>query len=50
MLRHYRDHTAPLDSSRLGENPGLIPRGIFVNREEPEYCESYEAIIRRVKE
>ena len=50
MLRHYRDHTAPLDSPRLGENPGLIPRGIFVNREEPEYCESYEAIIRRVKE
>ncbi len=50
MLKLMRDGTAPLGSEALAQNPGLIPRGIFVDREEPEYCESYEAIIQAAKE
>lgn len=50
MLRRYREGTAPLGSPALAEQPHLIPRGIFVDRQEPEYCASYDAIIERVKE
>lgn len=50
MLRRYKEGTAPVGSPALAENPHLIPRGIFVDREEPEYCASYDAIIERVKE
>jgi len=47
MIAHYRDNTAPVGSRALAENPGLIPRGIMVEVERPEYCEAYEAIIAR---
>ena len=50
VLKLMRDGTAPLGSEALAQNPGLIPRGIFVDREEPEYCESYETIIQAAKE
>lgn len=47
MLEWYRDNTAPLGSKKLDENPNLIPRGIFVDREEPEYCTEYDNVIAR---
>ena len=50
MLEFYREHTAPLGSRKLEENPSLIPRGVFADREEPEYCEEYENIISGLKE
>ncbi len=50
MLKLMRDGTAPLGSEALAKNPELIPRGIFVDRDEPEYCESYEAIIQAAEE
>ena len=49
MLRGYKDHTALLGSKTLEENPNLIPRGIFVDKQEPEYCESYADIIKHIK-
>ncbi len=45
MLGLYRDNTAKLGSKALEEKPGLIPRGIFVEEERPEYCEEYDKII-----
>lgn len=47
MLEWYRDNTAPLGSKKLAENPNLIPRGIFVDAEQPEYCAEYDNVIAR---
>ena len=47
MLEWYRDNTAPLGSKKLEENPHLIPRGVFVDEERPEYCEEYAKIIAK---
>ena len=49
MLEWYRDNTAPLGSPKLEENPALIARGVFVEREAPEYCEEYDKLIAQVK-
>lgn len=45
MLEIQKNNTAKLDSKTLEENPGLIPRGIFVDEERPEYCEEYNTLI-----
>ena len=45
MVEQYRDITAKLGAKALEENPSLIPRGIFVDVERPEYCEEYDKII-----
>jgi len=47
MMQSYRDNTAPAGSKKLDEQPGLIPRGIFVDEQRPEYCEEYDKIIAR---
>lgn len=49
MLQWYRDNTAPLGSKKLEENPNLIGRGVYVDREAPEYCEEYSKLIARVQ-
>ncbi len=48
MLEWYRDHTLPIGSSKFEEHPDFIPRGIFVDREAPEYCEEYDKLIAKV--
>lgn len=45
MLELQKKNTAKLGSKALDENPGLTPRGIFVENERPEYCEEYDKII-----
>lgn len=45
MVENYSNITAKLGSKALTENPGLIGRGIFVEKEKPEYCREYEKII-----
>lgn len=47
MLEGFRDETARLGSETLKENPDLIPRGVFVNRESPEYRTSYGKLCER---
>ena len=37
MMERYRDHTAPVGSPKLAENPTLVPRGIFTDEDQPEY-------------
>ena len=47
MMKWYKDNTATLGSKQLEENPNLIPRGIFVEEQAPEYTEAYaETIVR----
>jgi 2-oxoglutarate ferredoxin oxidoreductase subunit beta len=49
MITWFKDHTTPIGSKAKQENPGLIERGIFVQKEEPEYCEEYEKVVARAK-
>lgn len=45
MLELLKINAAKLGSKALEENSGLIPRGIFVDKERPEYCEEYDKTI-----
>jgi 2-oxoglutarate ferredoxin oxidoreductase subunit beta len=46
MMEFYKDNTTPKGSKAKDENPDLIERGIFVQKELPEYCEEYDKIIQ----
>ena len=45
MLELYNANTAKIGSKALEKNPNLIPRGIFVREERPEYCSEYDKIV-----
>jgi len=45
MLERYKKTTTPIGSKAKKENPDLIERGIFVQKEMPEYCSEYDKII-----
>ncbi len=45
MLELHKTNTAKLGSKALEENPELTPRGIFVDKQRPEYCEEYDKVI-----
>jgi len=49
MIRWFKDHTTPIGSKAKQEHPELIERGIFVQHEEPEYCEKYQKIVERAR-
>ena len=49
MLEWYRDNTAQLGSKKMEENPDLIPRGVFVQKDLPEYCAEYGKIIAKAR-
>ncbi|MCJ8501517.1 2-oxoacid:ferredoxin oxidoreductase subunit beta [Desulfatitalea alkaliphila] len=44
MLRRYKEGTVPLDKQPA--DPEKIPRGVFVQRERPEYCKRYEHLVQ----
>ena len=45
MLKRYKETTTPIGSKAKKENPDLIERGIFVQKEMPEYCSEYDKVI-----
>ncbi len=45
MLELHNTNTAKLGSKALEKNPHLMARGIFVDKERPEYCQEYDKII-----
>lgn len=47
MMEYYKNNTTPIGSKAKRENPDLIERGIFVEKEMPEYCSEYDKIIER---
>ena len=49
MINWFKDNTTPVGSKAKRENPALIERGVFVEREAPEYCEAYEELLARVQ-
>ena len=46
MVRHFKDNTTPVGSRAKQENPELIERGIFIQKEMPEYCSEYEKLVQ----
>ncbi len=49
MMEWFKNNTTPIGSKAKQENPNLIERGIFVQKEIPEYCSEYEKVIERAK-
>jgi len=47
MLEFQKNTTAKIGSKALENDPALIPRGIFVDIDAPEYCEEYDKIVAR---
>jgi 2-oxoglutarate ferredoxin oxidoreductase subunit beta len=47
MMRIYKEQTTPIGSKEKEKNPNLIERGIFVQKELPEYCGEYQKVIDR---
>ncbi|MFY9708016.1 MAG: 2-oxoacid:ferredoxin oxidoreductase subunit beta [Desulfobacterales bacterium] len=47
MLKRYKESTTPIGSKAKQDNPDLIERGIFVQKEAPEYCDQYDLVIER---
>jgi 2-oxoglutarate ferredoxin oxidoreductase subunit beta len=47
MMRQFKDNTTPIGSKAKQENPELIERGVFVQKDMPEYCREYDKIIER---
>lgn len=47
MMNAYKDNTTPIGSKAKQEDPNLIERGVFVQKELPEYCTEYEKIMQK---
>ena len=47
MLAYYRQNTTPIGSKAKKENQNLIERGIFVQKDKPEYCNQYEQLVQK---
>jgi 2-oxoglutarate ferredoxin oxidoreductase subunit beta len=47
MMEYMKKITTPIGSKAKKENPELIERGVFVQKELPEYCREYDTIIER---
>lgn len=49
MLEYYRDTTVRIGSKKLEKHPDYVERGIFVDEQRAEYCESYRELVAKVK-
>jgi 2-oxoglutarate/2-oxoacid ferredoxin oxidoreductase subunit beta len=49
MMTRFKELTTPVGSKAKAKNPALIERGIFVQKEVPEYCAQYDQIIARAQ-
>jgi 2-oxoglutarate/2-oxoacid ferredoxin oxidoreductase subunit beta len=45
MMRFYKENTVPIGAKAKEKNPELIERGVFVQKELPEYCSEYQRIL-----
>ena len=46
MVKYFKDNTTAIGSKAKKDNPDLIERGIFVQKEMPEYCSAYEKVVQ----
>lgn len=47
MMKLYKDNTTPIGSKAKQAKPDLIERGVFVQKELPEYCSEYDKVIEK---
>ena len=47
MIDSYKTGTTKIGSKKKQENPDLIERGVFVQKDLPEYCTEYDKVIER---
>jgi 2-oxoglutarate ferredoxin oxidoreductase subunit beta len=47
MIQYFKDHTTSIGSKAKKENPDLLERGIFVQKEMPEYCSEYAKVVQK---
>jgi 2-oxoglutarate ferredoxin oxidoreductase subunit beta len=48
MMMSFKENTVPVGSEKKLKNPELLERGIFVEKELPEYCQAYDQLLDRV--
>jgi len=49
MMESYKKDTTPIGSKAKQENPDLIERGIFTQKDLPEYCSEYTKLIENLR-
>jgi 2-oxoglutarate ferredoxin oxidoreductase subunit beta len=49
MLELLKEKTVPIGDKAKEKHPDLLERGIFVQKELPEYCSAYDKIIERAR-
>jgi 2-oxoglutarate ferredoxin oxidoreductase subunit beta len=47
MIQYFKKHTTPIGSKAKKERPHLLERGVFVQKEKPEYCSEYEKMVQK---
>jgi len=47
MIAYFKKNTTPIGSKAKKENPDLIERGVFIQKEKPEYCSQYEKLVQK---
>ena len=47
MMQRMKAMTTPIGSKAKQENPDLIERGIFIQKDLPEYCMEYDKLIQQ---
>jgi 2-oxoglutarate ferredoxin oxidoreductase subunit beta len=50
MLKLFKEMTVPVGSEKKKDNPALFERGIFVDKDLPEYCQAYDQVIARAQQ
>ena len=47
MVQYFKKNTTTIGSKAKKENPDLLERGIFVQKEMPEYCSEYDKVVQK---
>jgi 2-oxoglutarate ferredoxin oxidoreductase subunit beta len=47
MIQYFKENTTKIGSKAKKENPDLLERGIFVQKEMPEYCSQYDKVVQK---
>ena len=47
MIQYFKKNTTSIGSKAKKENPDLLERGIFLQKEMPEYCSEYDKVVKK---
>lgn len=50
MIQYFKKNTTSIGSKAKKENPDLLERGIFLQKEMPEYCSEYDKVVQKAME